>query len=153
MKQSNEIVHAAGGYGPPGGGFPPPPGGGGYGGPPPGGPPQGGGYGGPPQGGGGYGGPPQGGFGGPPGFPPSGGGGGSADTTMPLVLSIASCLCCWPLGIACLVLFFQGKGLADQGDTVGAEAKFKTVKTIALVAIAASIVLNIIGVIVRVAMS
>ena len=164
-----------GGYGgpPPGGA---PPGGGGYGGPPPGGgppgfggpppggaPPGGGGYGAPPPGfggppGGGYGGPPAGGppgFGGPPGGgyggPPQMGGGGSVDTTMPLVLSIASCLCCWPLGIACLVLFFQGKGLADQGDSAGAQAKFGIVKILGMIAIGLGLVSTIINIIMQVA--
>jgi hypothetical protein len=71
---------------------------------------------------------------------------------MPLVLSIGSCLCCWPVGIACLVMFFQGKGMADQGDTVGAEAKLKTVKTLGIVGIVVGLVLQIIGVIVQIAM-
>ena len=168
--QAGETVQTAGGYGPPGGGYPPPggggygpppggappPGGGGYG-PPPGGapPPGGGGYGAPPPGfggppPGGFGGPPQGGGFGPPGMPPMGGG-GQVDTTMPLVLSIGSCLCCWPLGIACLVLFFQGKGMADRGDIAGAQAKFGIVKIMGIVAIVLGTISMIINVIISVA--
>ncbi len=79
------------------------------------------------------------------------GGGGRVDTTMPLVLSIASCLCCWPLGIVCLILFFQGKGLADQGDTVGAEAKLKIVKILGMVAIGLGFISIVVNLILQVA--
>lgn len=79
-----------------------------------------------------------------------GGGGGSVDTTMPLVLSIGSCICCWPLGIACLVLFFQGKGLADQGDTAGAQAKFGIVKILGMIAIGLGVVSMIVNIILQV---
>jgi hypothetical protein len=71
---------------------------------------------------------------------------------MPLVLSIGSCLCCWPVGIACLVMFFQGKTMADQGDTGGAEAKLKTVKTLGIVGIVVGLIINIVAIIAQVAM-
>src|SRR5689334_20358787 len=151
---NNEIMRAAGGYGPPGGGYPPgggappgggyggPPQGGGYGGPPQGGPP-GGGYGGPPQGGppgGGYGGPPQGGGFGPPpgggGFPPPGGpmmpgAGGDVNTTLPLILNIVAAVLC---GMGCLTFILSMVGIVfavqagnakNAGDITTAKAKAK----------------------------
>jgi hypothetical protein len=141
---TQDLVHAAGGYGPPGG----PPG---YG-PPGGGPPMGGppGYGPPPGAGGppGYGPPPGGGFGpppggyGPPGGPPGMMMGGPkfhalAITSMILgILSVPSC-CCWflgaPMSVAGLVLgivamskirgnpqMYKGGGMAIAGIATSA---------------------------------
>lgn len=153
---ANDISNAAGGYGPPGGGFPP---GGGYGGPPQGGPPPGG-FGGPPPGappGGGYGGPPPGGppggFGGPPqqgppggfgppggGFPPPGGpmgpgAGGDVNTTLPLVLSIVSIVCCGclPMGIGGIIFSMQANTAKKAGDMVTAASKAKTALIMSIV--------------------
>ena len=140
-----------GGYGGPPGA---PPGGGGYGGPP-GAPPGGGGFGGPPGAppGGGYGGPPgsppggygppPGGFGAPPpgGFGPPGGGfgppggfagppggGGEVNTTLPLILSIASIFLCTNLlfGIPAMIFAIQAGTCVTNGNIEGARAKVKT---------------------------
>ncbi len=159
-----------GGYGPPGGGGgyngPPgaPPGGGGYNGGPPGAPPGGGGYNGPPgppPGGGGYGAPPggfgsppAGGFGAPPpqfgpgggGFgPPPGafqGGGAEINTTLPLILSIASIFMCGNLlfGIPSLVFAIQGSTCVTNGDVEGARAKVKLSYIILGVGVALAVV-------------
>lgn len=122
-----------------GGGPPAPPGGGGGGyGAPPGGfgggppPPGGGGYGAPPAG---FGTPPPGGFGPPGNFAPPGGFGApqaEVNTTLPLILSIASIFACSNLlfGIPAMIFAIQAGTCVTNGDIEAAQRKVKTSYTI-----------------------
>ena len=83
-----------------------------------------------------------------------GGGGAEVNTTIPLVLGILSTLCCgwligFGLGIAAIILAVQAGNAKKAGDMVTAQAKAKTATILGAVGIGVSLLLNIIGAIMR----
>jgi Interferon-induced transmembrane protein len=91
------------------------------------------------------------GFGPPGGMPPLGGpmtpgSGSDVDTTLPLVLSIVSTLlCCDPvLGVPAIVLAIQARNAANRGDIDLARKRARVAVILALVAIGAGFLLEVI---------
>jgi hypothetical protein len=92
-----------------------------------------------------------GGFGPPGGVPPLGGpmvpgSGTEVDTTLPLVLSIASTvLCCDPiLGLPAIVLAIQARNAANMGAVDVARKRARTALVLAIASSAAGLILELI---------
>jgi len=75
------------------------------------------------------------------------GAGGDVNTTLPIILSIISCLCCGIsliLGIVGIVLSVQAGNAKNMGDIEGARGKAKTATILAAVGIGLGLLLDVV---------
>lgn len=82
------------------------------------------------------------------------GAGGDVNTTLPIILSVLSCLCCgWGLslilGIVGIVLSVQAGNAKNMGDIEGARGKAKTATILASIGIGIGLLGGVIGAILQ----